>query len=54
MNPQKFSLRESIVLYSILLGCFAVFCYMDWRYVDVEFLGLARGDEMEHFLELQR
>ena len=53
MNPQKFSLRESIVLYSILLGCFAVFCYMDWRYVDVEFLGLARGDEMEHFLELQ-
>ncbi|MDL0082041.1 glycosyltransferase family 39 protein [Helicobacter sp. XJK30-2] len=53
MNPQKFSLRESIVLYGILLGCFAVFCYMDWRYVDVEFLGLARGDEMEHFLELQ-
>ena len=53
MNPQKFSLRESIVLYSILLGCFAVFCYMDWRYIDVEFLGLAKGDEMEHFLELQ-
>ena len=53
MNQQKFSLRESIVLYSILLGCFAVFCYMDWRYIDVEFLGLAKGDEMEHFLELQ-
>ena len=53
MNPQKFSLRESIVLYSILLGCFAVFCYMDWRYIDVQFLGLAKGDEMEHFLELQ-
>ncbi|ETD25788.1 ArnT family glycosyltransferase [Helicobacter canis] len=53
MNPQKFSLRESIVLYGILLGCFAVFCYMDWRYIDVQFLGLAKGDEMEHFLELQ-
>ncbi|GAD18064.1 ArnT family glycosyltransferase [Helicobacter fennelliae] len=47
-------MSKNIPLYMILLACFLVFVFMDYRYLDVEFLSLSRGDEMPQFLQLQK
>ena len=46
--------RDNLALYALMAVCFAVFCYMGWRYVDVEFLALTNGDAMPQFLQLQK
>ena len=48
------SFRDNLALYALMAVCFAVFCYMGWRYVDVEFLALTNGDAMPQFLQLQK
>ena len=42
------------MLFLIMLGTFIVFAYMDWRYLDIEFLEFTRGDEYPQFLQLQK
>lgn len=37
-----------------LLGVFGVFAYLNWRYVDVQFLEYTMGDEFPQFLQLQK
>lgn len=42
------------MMFLIMLGTFIVFAYMDWRYLDIEFLEFTRGDEYPQFLQLQK
>ena len=46
--------RENLALYVLMAVCFGVFCFMGWRYVDVEFLAFTNGDAMPQFLQLQK
>ena len=46
--------RENLALYALMAVCFGVFCFMGWRYVDVEFLAFTNGDAMPQFLQLQK
>ena len=47
-------ITKNLALYALMAVCFGVFCYMGWRYVDVEFLALTNGDAMPQFLQLQK
>ena len=47
-------ITENLALYALMAVCFCVFCYMGWRYVEVEFLALTNGDAMPQFLQLQK
>ena len=46
--------RENLALYALMAVCFGVFCFMGWRYLDVEFLAFTNGDAMPQFLQLQK
>ena len=45
---------ENLALYTLIVICLGVFCFMGWRYMDVEFLALTNGDAMPQFLQLQK
>ncbi|ETD25790.1 ArnT family glycosyltransferase [Helicobacter canis] len=47
-------ITKNLALYALMAVCFCVFCFMGWRYVDVEFLALTNGDAMPQFLQLQK
>ena len=45
---------QNKLIFIILFICICIFAFMDYRYLDVEFLGATMGDEMPQFLQLQK
>ena len=45
---------QNKLIFIILFICICIFAFMNYRYLDVEFLAESMGDEMPQFLQLQK
>lgn len=41
-------------IYMLMLVAFAIFCYMDYRYLDISYLAITSGDEFMQYHSLQK